>query len=108
MMGFKGVNGMVMAEASTVSTRLLHPKMKILSSFTHQLFQTCMSFFLLLNTKEDILKKFGTKQLFGTIDLHSRKKMEVNGANRSSKDLSLVFSRRKKLIQGCNNLRVSK
>jgi len=55
-MGFKGVNGMVMAEASTVSTRLLHPKMKILSSFTHQLFQTCMSFFLLLNTKEDILE----------------------------------------------------
>ncbi len=31
--------------------------MKIPSSFTHpRLFQTCMSYFVLLNTKEDILK----------------------------------------------------
>jgi len=39
-----------------------------------------MSFFLLLNTNEDILKN-DWNQLFGTIDFHSRKKntMEVNG-----------------------------
>ncbi len=35
--------------------------------------QTCMSFFLLLSTKEDILKIVGrlTKQLPGAIDYHS-------------------------------------
>ncbi len=46
------------------------------------LFQTCMSFFLLLNTKEDILKNMGiTKQLTVAIDLHTffSHSMEVNG-----------------------------
>jgi len=38
----------------------VHPKKKILSSFTLKLFQTCMNFFLLLNTKE-------TKQLMGPL-----------------------------------------
>jgi len=36
--------------------------MKILSLFIHpqfKLFQTCMTFFLLLNTKEDTLKNMG-------------------------------------------------
>jgi len=33
---------------------LFHPKMKLVSSLTHQ-----TSFFLLLNTKEDILKNVG-------------------------------------------------
>ncbi len=49
---------------------------------TLMLFQTCMSFFLLLNTKEDILKNMGiTKQLTVAIDLHTffSHSMEVNG-----------------------------
>jgi len=54
----------------------------------------------------------GYKQLFGTIDFHSRKKntMEVNGAKVPIvfKISSFVFSKRKKLIQVWNNLRVSK
>jgi len=33
---------------------IVHPKMKILSSFTHP--QTCINFLVLLNTKEDIWK----------------------------------------------------
>ncbi len=38
----------------------VQPKMKILSfSLTVKFFQTCMSFFLLLNIKEDILKNVG-------------------------------------------------
>jgi len=43
------------------------------------LLQTCMSFFLLLNAKEDILKN---DLNFGTIDFHSIffPTMEVNGA----------------------------
>ncbi len=30
---------------------IVHPKMKLLSSFTLMSFQTCISFFLMLNTK---------------------------------------------------------
>ncbi len=43
-------------------------------------FQICIHFFLLLNTKEDILKKV-TKQVMVAIDFHSMGKntMEVNG-----------------------------
>ncbi len=43
-------------------------------------FQICIHFFLLLNTKEDILKKV-TKQVTAAIDFHSMGKntMEVNG-----------------------------
>ncbi len=66
---------------------MVHPKMKIQPSFilALKLFQTCMSFFLLLNTKEDILKNVGNQT---ADDLHwlpydkrSRKKntMEVDG-----------------------------
>jgi len=47
---------------------ILHPKMLL----TLKLLQNCMSFFLLLNTKEDILKNDWN---FGTIDFHSRKKI---------------------------------
>jgi len=47
----------------------LHPK--ILSSFTHPQVVANLSFFLLLNTKEDVLKNDWN---FGTIDFHSRKK----------------------------------
>ncbi len=42
----------------------VHPKMKILSSFTHpQVDQTCMNVFV-LNTKEDILKNEGNRAVF--------------------------------------------
>jgi len=74
-----------------------------------------MSFVLLLNKKEDILKNDWN---FGTIDLHSIyffSTMEVNhakqlfGPNRSSKYHPLCSAEeKKKLIQVCNNLRVSK
>jgi len=52
----------------------------------------------------------GTKQLFGTIDFHSRKKntIDLNGDVNSSKYLPLCSAERKKLIQVCNNLRVMK
>ncbi len=59
----------------------VHPKMKILSSFTHPQVFPNRNVFVLLNTKEDILKKVCTSG--GTIDFHSRRKkntMEVNGA----------------------------
>jgi len=77
----------------------------MLLKFTHpKLLQICMSFYLLLNTKKDILKNDWN---FGTIDFHSIyffcSTMEVNGSNHSSK-----FCRRKKLTHVCNNLRVSK
>jgi len=53
---------------------ILHPKIKILISFTHPQVE-----FLQLNTKEDILKNDWN---FGTIDFHSIffPTMEVNGA----------------------------
>jgi len=59
-----------------------------------------MSFFILLNTNEDIL--------FGTIDFHSRKKKIlwksiVPKFNSFFKISSFVFSRRKKLKMVCNN-----
>ncbi len=39
---------------------MVYPKMKIVNLLTHpEVFQTCMSLFLLLNTKEDILKNVG-------------------------------------------------
>jgi len=82
--------------------------MKIL---TLKLFQTFMSFFLLLNTKEDIFKNDWN---FGTIDFHSIffSTMEVNGAKQLFQTFfkisSFVFSRRNKLVQVYNNLRVSR
>ncbi len=41
-----------------------------------------MNVFVLLNTKEDILKNVGKEQFWGTIDIHSIffPTMEVNGA----------------------------
>ncbi len=38
---------------------IVHTKMQILSSFNLKYFQTCMNVFVLLNTKEDILKNVG-------------------------------------------------
>ncbi len=42
---------------------IVQPKMNILSSFT---LKTCMSFFLVLNTKEDILKNVGNEAVAGS------------------------------------------
>jgi len=60
---------------------IVHPKMSILSSFV-RFFQTCMSFFLLLNTNEDILKNVGKWTVDGLHCLPWKKNtMEVNGAH---------------------------
>jgi len=56
----------------------VHPKMKMLSLFTHlQVLPICMRYFLLLNTNESILKTVGNQ----TVDVLILKKntMEVNG-----------------------------
>ncbi len=44
---------------------IVHPKMKIVLSLTLKMFQTCMSFFLLLSTK-DILKNVGNQTVAGS------------------------------------------
>jgi len=82
---------------------------------TLKLLQPCMIFFPLLNTKEDILKNDWN---FGTIDFHSFLFIFFNYGSpwcqttiwfqSFFKIPSFVFSKRKKLIQVCNNLRVSK
>jgi len=60
---------------------MVHFKMKMLSPFTHpQLFQTCMSFSSLLNTKEDILKNVGDQTVDGLV----ANTMEVNGVHQLS------------------------
>jgi len=77
------------------------------------LLQTYLSFFLLLNTNEDILKN---ELNFGTIDFHSIFFFYYGSQwcqttvwfQSFFKISSFVFSRIKKLIQVCNNLRVSK
>ncbi len=59
---------------------IVHPKMKMLP-FTHPQVVPNMYLFVLLNTKEDILKKVCNRLFWGTIDFHSRKKCyEGNGA----------------------------
>ncbi len=63
------------------------------------LFQSCMSLFLLLNTKEAILKNVGNQTVLGITDFHITDKisMEVNGDQKllgyqhSSKNL-LIFT----------------
>ncbi len=44
---------------------IVHPKMKILSSFTHSQVVPNMYLFVLLNTKEDILKKVCNQAVLG-------------------------------------------
>jgi len=44
---------------------IVHPKLKLCNLFTLKLFQTCMDFFLLLNTKEDTLKNMGNQTVDG-------------------------------------------
>jgi len=47
-----------------------------------KLFQTCMNFFLLLNTKEDILKNFGNRELMDPINLKGKKIFQdLSGSN---------------------------
>jgi len=61
--------------------RILHPKMKILSSFTHP--QVVWVSVFSWTQRKIFWRTIGTKQLFGTIDFHSRREkntMEVNGA----------------------------
>jgi len=77
---------------------------------TLKFLQTCMRFFLLLNTKEDILKNDWD---FGIIDYHSiyygsQWCKTTVWFQSFFKISSFVFSRRNKLIQVCHNLRVSK
>jgi len=79
------------------------------------LLQTCMSFFLLLKTKEDILKDVGNQTVnIVAIDFHSmfllmwKSMATVNWLTTFFKIFSFVFNRRKKLIQVWSNLRVSK
>jgi len=62
-----------------------------------------MSLFLLMNTKEDILKN---DWKFGTIDFHSIY-FFYYGSQSFFKTSFFVFIGRKKLIQICNNLRVN-
>jgi len=74
-----------------------------------------MSFFLLLNTKENILKNV-VNQLTVAIDFHISKKilwksmatMLTVWLPTSFKISSFVFNRRKKLIQVWSKMRVSK
>ncbi len=75
-----------------------------------------MHFFVLLNTKEDILKNVGTEQFWGTIYFHSIF-FSYYGSQWCPKTAwlqtffkisSFVFSRTKKCIQVWNYLRVSK
>ncbi len=63
---------------------IVHPKMKILSSFTHpqvvpNLYETYTTLAVI---RKIFWRKFVTRLFWGTIDFHSRKKntMEVNGA----------------------------
>ncbi len=68
------------------------------------LFKTCMIFFLLLNTKEDILKNVGKHTAAGShwLPVYGKKiTMEINGYRQL-----FVFIRRKKLKQVLNNLRI--
>jgi len=84
---------------------ILHPKMKILS-FTHP--QVVANLHEFLSSAEHKGRYFEERlklnSFFGTFDFQNT--MEVNGAKVPAipQISSFVFSRRKKLMQGCNNL----
>ncbi len=42
------------------------------------LFQICMTFFLLLNTKEEMLKNAGKQKVWDTAGFHSSKRQKTN------------------------------
>ncbi len=68
-----------------------------LSLFTHpQVVLNLYGFFVVLNTKEDILKNVGNKQLLVHIDLRSMGSLTVF-------KIFFLWNRRKKLIQVWNN-----
>ncbi len=103
-----------LAIATNIPQRLkgiVHPKMKILSSFTHpQVVPNLYECLCSAEHKEDILKKVCNQAVLGTID-HSRKKNMVPQNCSVSHILqisSFVFSRTKTFIQVWNYLRVSK
>jgi len=93
---------------------IVHFKWKFCHNLlTLKLFQTCMSFFLLLNTRKYILKNVGKQTVDRTLLFHSfffSPTMEVNvWLLTFFRISSFVFSRRRKIfIQDWNNLRVSK
>ncbi len=73
-------------------------------------FQTCMSFFLMLNIKEDILKNAGYQTVDSSIDFHSiyfptldvSGDQQLFGSSKFFKWSSFVFNIRNKLKQVCN------
>jgi len=82
--------------------------MKILSSFTHpQVVANLYNFFLLLNTKEDILKN---DLNYGIVDFFCIffSTMEVNGAKVPIilQNIFLCVQQNIEIIQVCNNLMV--
>jgi len=76
--------------------RILHPKMKILSSFTHP--QVVWVSVFSWTQRKIFWRTIGTKQLFGTIDFHSRREKKILWKSmvpkfQSFKISSFVFSR---------------
>ncbi len=76
------------------------------------MFQTCLTFFLLCNIREDILKNVGNQTVSVSIDFHCMDK-ECNGTETIRlptffKISSLMLHRRKKVRQVWNIIRVSK
>ncbi len=60
----------------------MHPKMNFCHYLlTHMSFQTCMDFFLLLNTKEDILKNVGNQTVDGSHSMFSILWMSMAAVN---------------------------
>ncbi len=97
---------------------IVHPKMKILSSFTHP--QVVPNFYEFLCSAEHkgrfFWRKFVIRLFWGTIDFHSRKKNYYGSQWCPRTALfptffrisSFVFSRTKKFIKVWNYLRMSK
>ncbi len=95
----------------------VHPKIKILSSFTHP--QVVPNLYEVIcsaeqNIRKIFWRKFVTRLFWGTIDFHSRNKNGSQWCPRTAlfptffKISSFVFSRTKTFIQVWNYLRVSK
>ncbi len=61
----KSLKGTELNMQPTVIKGIVQPKILFLSLFTHMLSQTCINFFLVLNTKEGILKNVGNQTVAG-------------------------------------------
>ncbi len=108
----------VLAKLNEIDLKgIVHPKMKILSSFTHpQVVPNLYGCLWPAEHKRKIFwRKFVTTQFWGTIDFHSRKK--IYGSQLCPRCAlfptffrisSFVFARTKTFVQGWNQLRVSK